>query len=182
MHGKDAILIALTLVLVMALACLCAQGSPGCGWAPSPPWEGFAPAPPASAPAPAPASAPAPSTPEQAAEAERELWLAEGAGGFDPERGGNDYHDAAPALDYSQVTTGLVADARMLENHARWVEEMKPWSGVAMRVDDLDEASEATTDFLGLRRPQAVAVCNPLQHNERDPATFAGNKKFVFNA
>lgn len=213
MNCQDALIIALTLALVVLLVYQCGGGRPAsCGRAAGGA-AGAAAAASASAgqsnfggpPIPAPglhsgapkggASAPAAhgggATPEQTAEAERELWLASteagGAGGFDAERAqdsqaaASQYHDAPPSIDYAGYTKGLVADARMLENHARWVHEMKPWSGVAMRVDDLDEASEASTDFRGLRRPQAPPPqSNPLQVTEKDSSTFAKNPVFRF--
>ena len=57
---------------------------------------------------------------------------------------------------------------------------MKPWSGAAMIVDNMDEAMEAGTDFIGLRRPQAIVQHNPLQLTERDTYTYASNPKFNF--
>jgi hypothetical protein len=128
--------------------------------------------------------------PEQIAEAEREQWYAateaNRSGSFnteltqDAQTDTMQYHSAQPAIDYSGYITDLVVDPRTKDNHSRWVEEMKPWSGTAMMVDDLDEALEATTHFIGLRRPQAIVQYNPLQLTERDSYTFASNPKFNF--
>ena len=128
--------------------------------------------------------------PEDIANAEREQWYGEtsraGIQTYDPSAGADiagdavQYHTAAPAMDYGTFITDLVIDPRTKENHAKWVSEMQPWSGTAMMVDDLDEAQEATTDFIGLRRPQPVAVYNPVSLTERDTMTFIGNKRFNF--
>lgn len=130
--------------------------------------------------------------PEMIAAAERDMWYSVDytsppAKGFNPERaydgfktGGPDEDEGAPAIDYGSYVVDLVVDPRTRENHQRWVEEMKPWSGVAMTVDDLEEAMEASTDFQGLRRPQAIVQYNPTQLTERDTATFAVNNKFNF--
>lgn len=204
MKCQDALLIALTLALVLVLVYQCGGGAAGActavagGSAQSNFGGPPIPAPglrkPAAAPAP-PAAKAGPeatpeATPEQAAEAERELWYAaseaDAAGGFDSALAQDaqadpfQYHAAAPSIDYGDYTKSLIIDERMAQNHAAWVKEMKPFSGVAMRVDDLDEASEASTEFLGLRRPQPVAVNNPLQLTERDESTYAKNPSFRF--
>lgn len=128
--------------------------------------------------------------PEQIAEAERDQWFsavgADRTGAFNTELGHDSqsdsmqYHTAQPNLDYNSLITDLVLDPRARENHRRWVEEMQPWSGTAMMVDDMDEAMEASTDFIGLRRPQAIVQYNPLQLTERDASTFVHNAKFNF--
>jgi len=127
-------------------------------------------------------------TPENIAEAEREQWYsalgADQSGQFNTElahEGFTDtmqYHAAAPAIDYGSYITDLVVDPRTRDNHDRWVEEMKPWSGVAMKVDTLD--IEPTLDFQGLRRPQAVVQHNPLMLTEADTYTLSGNRPFNF--
>ena len=128
--------------------------------------------------------------PEMIAEAEREQWYAaagtDQAGHFntelvqDPAKETFQYHTPNQAIDYGSYITDLIVDPRTKDNHERWVEEMKPWSGTAMAVDDLEEAQEATVDFIGLRRPQAVVQYNPLQLTERDTYTLSGNAKFNF--
>ncbi len=128
--------------------------------------------------------------PEELAQAEREAWYnavsADRTGSFntelahDPQSDAMQYHTAQPALDYDSFITDLVVDPRTRENHRRWVEEMQPWSGTAMMVDDMEEAMEASTDFIGLRRPQSVVQYNPLQLTERDASTFVHNPRFNF--
>jgi hypothetical protein len=88
------------------------------------------------------------------------------------------YHQPGPAIDYGEYVTDLVTDPRTRDNHRRWVEEMKPWSGTAMKVDTLD--MENYVDFIGLRRPQAVVQYNPLQLTEIDTYDLAVNPKFNF--
>lgn len=127
-------------------------------------------------------------TPENVAEAEREQWFsaldADQAGQFNTELGREgftdtmQYHQAAPAIDYGSYITDLVVDPRTRDNHNRWVEEMKPWSGVAMKVDSLD--MENYVDFQGLRRPQAVVQYNPLQLTEIDTFDLSVNRPFNF--
>jgi hypothetical protein len=95
---------------------------------------------------------------------------------------GNDavgYHKAAP-VEYNEMITNTVLGARARENHAMWAESMIPWAGVSTSPDTLDEALEATTNFIGLRRPQPIAQYNALQVTERDTMTFLGNHKFNF--
>jgi hypothetical protein len=131
--------------------------------------------------------------PDRIAEAEREAWYAaaeaeaDATGGYFDAEGATTpsaetFQGSAPraSMDYQGYITDLIVDPRTRENHSQWVEEMKPWSGTAMTVDNLDEAMEATTDFIGLRRPQMVAQFNPLQLTERDTYTFASNNKFNF--
>lgn len=126
--------------------------------------------------------------PEDVAEAEREQWYAaldsDRAGSFNTELAQDatadtmQYHSPSPAIDYGSYITDLIVDPRTRDNHRRWVEEMKPWSGTAMKVDDLD--MENYVDFTGLRRPQAVVQYNPLQLTEIDTYDLAKNKKFNF--
>lgn len=126
--------------------------------------------------------------PEMIAEAEREQWYAgldaDSAGQFntelmsDPAAETFQPHCPAPAIDYDGYIADLVVDPRTRDNHRRWIEEMKPWSGTAMMVDNLD--MEPTIDFIGLRRPQAVVQYNPLQLTEIDTHDLAVNPKFNF--
>jgi hypothetical protein len=129
-------------------------------------------------------------TPEQISEAEREQWYsasdADNSGTFnteltqDAQTDTMQYHSSEPAIDYNSQIVDLVVDPRTRENHNRWVEEMKPWSGTAMTVDDMDEAMEATVDFIGLQRPLGCAQYNPFQVTERDPYTFSANRVVNF--
>jgi len=126
--------------------------------------------------------------PERIAEAEREQWYsataADQSGQFNTElvhdasSDTTQYHTTSPALDYDTYITDLVADPRTRENHRRWAEEMKPWSGTARQVDTLE--MENYIDFIGLRRPQAVAQYNPLQLTEIDTGDLIQNPKFNF--
>ncbi len=126
--------------------------------------------------------------PEDVAEAERMQWFtatsADCSGSFntelcaEPTTDVMQYHSAAPAIDYNSYVTDLIVDPRTADNHRRWVEEMKPWSGTAMKVDTLD--MENYIDFQGLRRPQAVVQYNPLQLTEIDTFDLSVNKPFRF--
>jgi len=126
--------------------------------------------------------------PEDVAEAERMQWFtatsADNSGSFNTELAAEpttdvmQYHSAAPAIDYNSFVTDLVVDPRTKDNHRRWVEEMKPWSGTAMKVDDLEMANYV--DFQGLRRPQAVVQYNPLQLTEIDTFDLSVNQPFRF--
>jgi hypothetical protein len=136
--------------------------------------------------------------PEMIAAAERDAWFTpdtpeEGGAseGFDPGDTGmmatsattadpSRSSDPKPSMDYGGYIADLIVDPRTRDNHAKWVEEMGPWSGGPMIVDNMDEAMEATTHFVGLRRPQPVAQYNPLQLTERDTMTFISNNKFNF--
>lgn len=129
--------------------------------------------------------------PEAMSEAERSAWTAtteaSGCSRFDAEVAHDatgdamQYHSTEPPIDYNAYVSDLVLDPRTRDNHAKWVAEMLPFSGTAMMVDNMDEAMEASTNFVGLRRPQAVLQYNPQQLTERDTGTFSGNKKFIFN-
>lgn len=127
--------------------------------------------------------------PDRIAEAEREAWYASDAStdafASDPAMASGRADDAtfggaAEGMDYSRYTTDQVVDPRMRENHRKWVEEMGPWSGSTRNIDNLDEAMEASSHFLGLRRPQMVPVDNPTQVTELGPEHYAGNAKFNF--
>jgi hypothetical protein len=127
--------------------------------------------------------------PEDITQAEDSLWISslenQGIAKYDTELAfdsGNDavgYHKAAP-IEYNEMITDTVLDPRAVENHAKWAESMIPWAGVSTSPDTLDEVLEATTNFIGLRRPQPIAQYNALQVTERDTMTFLGNHKFNF--
>ena len=129
-------------------------------------------------------------THEQISEAERGQWLAateaNSTGAFNTELAQDtqtdtmQYHSAQPSMDYGGYITDLIADPRTRENHARFAADMKPFSGGALKVDDLDEAMEASTHFHGLRRPQAVVQHNPHQVTEIGSSILASNAKFNF--
>jgi hypothetical protein len=130
-------------------------------------------------------------THEQISEAERGQWLAateeNSTGAFNTELAQDaqtdtmQYHTAQPSMDYGGYITDLIADPRTRENHARFAADMKPFSGGALKVDDLDEALEAGTHFHGLRRPQAtVQKKTAHQLTEVDASILASNPKFNF--
>jgi hypothetical protein len=111
-------------------------------------------------------------SPENIAEAERELWFAAtesaNTGGFDTFAGQNaasdtmQYHESAPGIDYSEYITDLVVDDRTKDNHKKWAKEMQPWSGTTMKVDDMDEALAMSTHRVGIG---AFALRAPVQYN-----------------
>ncbi len=125
-------------------------------------------------------------TPERIAEAERESWFAALEKGqvasVDPERMTEPtaYHDKEPEIDYATRLTSIIADDRMVQNHRAWAKDMKPWSGVARKVGEIEV--ENYLHFQGLRRPQAVAQHAPLQLTEIDQDDLVKNKKFRFVA
>lgn len=85
-------------------------------------------------------------------------------------------------MNFSEYLTNQVADPTVRENHKKWVKDIGPWSGTAARnMDNMDEALEASVNFMGLRRPQAVKQFNQHQVTELDESSFSNNKKFVFN-
>ena len=84
----------------------------------------------------------------------------------------------AEANDYGSYMRSLVADDRMLANQAAWVKEVQPFSQTALIIKDFDV--EPYIPFVGLRRPQAVAVYNPTRLTEWSPEDLAPNKKFDF--
>lgn len=84
----------------------------------------------------------------------------------------------ADSNDYGTYMRSLIADDRMLQNHAAWVKEVQPFSQTSLKINDFD--IEPYVDFIGLRRPQAVAVYNPTQLTELAPEDLAPNKKFDF--
>jgi hypothetical protein len=119
--------------------------------------------------------------PAMIAQAEQEQWMSSNA--FDSEKAYScnaDDYAGGKDMDYDAYVTNLVVDSRTLENHHKWVNEMKPFSGVARSVDDMEEAVEASTEFVGLRRAQPIVQYNPLQLTEKDTGTFISNPKFNF--
>jgi hypothetical protein len=84
----------------------------------------------------------------------------------------------AEANDYGAYMRSLIADDRMLANHAAWAKEVQPFSQTSIKINDFD--IEPYVDFIGLRRPQAVAVYNPTQLTELAPEDLSPNKKFEF--
>ncbi len=130
-----------------------------------------------------------PLDPEGTAERDRADWLAageaDGIAGYDTEAldSASDalrYHQTAPAINYGKYVSDVALDARTEANHRAWVAEMKPWSGSLRGIDTLDEALEASTNFVGLRRPQSVAQRDPFFITEKDSSTYAKNPKFNF--
>jgi hypothetical protein len=130
-------------------------------------------------------------TPEDITNAEQQDWYdytaESNTGNFNAElaadsNGGDtmQYHTAEPAINYGDFITDMIIDPRTKENHNKWVEEMKPFSGGPMMVDNMDEAIEASIDFRGLRRPQAVVQNNPLFITEIDTRLLASNCPFNF--
>lgn len=129
-------------------------------------------------------------TPEDISSAEAEDWYSatsrDNTGSFNAEMSYDQqgstmmYHTSEPAIDYSSFITDIIVDPRTHENHNQWVAEMIPFSGTPTMVDNLDEALEAGINFIGLRRPQAVAQYNPTFVTEIDPRILAGNAQFNF--
>ena len=127
--------------------------------------------------------------PEAAANAEQELWTSgqadDGIQTFDSEQAYDSqqdavrYHQKTPAS-YDDRLASTVLDGRSVENHRKWVESVKPWSGTATTVDTVDEAMEASISFVGLQRPRPVAQHNALQLTEIDYTHLMGNSDFRF--
>lgn len=127
--------------------------------------------------------------PEAAATAEQELWTGaqadDGIQTFDSEQAYDSqqdavrYHQKTPAS-YDDRLASTVLDSRSVENHRKWVESVKPWSGTATTVDTVDEAMEASISFVGLQRPRPVAQHNALQLTEIDYTHLMGNSDFRF--
>ena len=90
--------------------------------------------------------------------------------------GTEDFTD--PRADYGSYVTNLIVDPRTQDNHSKWVDEMKPWSGTARKVDTLEV--ENYVDFRGLRRPQAVVQHNPMMLTEVDSHDLSKHNKFNF--
>jgi len=128
-------------------------------------------------------------TPEDIAEEEREMWFAATqaghTSGYNTEEAfcvSSDtiqYHTQEPGMDYNGHITDLISGPRMRQNHANWVDEMRPWGGTTMKVDTLDV--ENYVPFTGLRRPQAVHQSdNRLFITEVDEGDLARHNKFNF--
>ena len=127
--------------------------------------------------------------PEAAANAEQELWTGaqadDGIQTFDSEQAYDSqqdavrYHQKTPAS-YDDRLASTVLDSRSVENHRKWVASVKPWSGTATTVDTVDEAMEASINFVGLQRPRPVAQHNALQLTEIDYTHLMGNSDFRF--
>lgn len=85
----------------------------------------------------------------------------------------------APAINYQEISTDIIADDRMKENQYKWAHAMKGYGATTLKADDLHPE-----DYLphhGLRFPQAgVGQCNPLQITEIDDTHLARNAKFNF--
>lgn len=126
---------------------------------------------------------------EAAATAEQELWTDatsdDSIQTFDTEQAFNSqqdavrYHQKTPAS-YDEQLAKTVIGAREQHNHDQWYTSMTPWSGTATTVDTLDEAMEASINFVGLQRPQAVAQSNALLITEIDASHLIGNNVFRF--
>jgi hypothetical protein len=119
---------------------------------------------------------------DRIAHAERAVWSPAGpavAGHVAP---GETAHSGGATYDYGAVLTEQVADARMADNHRKFVKELKPFTGAGGRMrDNHEEAfSQSAIPWVGLRRPQAVPQYNPTQLTEADHTTYADNKKFNF--
>lgn len=125
---------------------------------------------------------------EDIAEAERAVWDSshdsDGTAAYDPVAGATtsgdalQYHAKGPVIDYDGYIAKLIMDDRTRDNHAKWVKEMRPWSGAIHNVDTFSTGNYLS--WRGLRRPQAVVQVNPLFVTETSPDDLAENKKFNF--
>jgi len=94
--------------------------------------------------------------------------------------------DDADTTDYASYIANKVVDDKTRANHGRWVSEMKPWSKVAVAVDNMDEAIVEGISFVGFSRPSWTGMKfsgQGLTETEIDPATAhpVGNKPFRFS-
>ena len=125
---------------------------------------------------------------EDLAEAERAVWNAahdgDGTATYDPVAGSSaagdsiQYHSKGPAIDYDGYIAELIMDDRTRENHAKWVQEMRPWSGAIHNVDTFSAGDYL--DWRGLRRPAPVTQVSNLFVTEVGPDDLASNRKFNF--
>ena len=84
-------------------------------------------------------------------------------------------------MDYNEHITDLVVDPKTRQNHKAWAKEMRPYSGTARTVDNMDEAVEQGIHRTGLGRHQSVEQHNPLQVTELDPSHLPSSRAFRFN-
>ena len=123
---------------------------------------------------------------ERAAAAERNAWTlaapSDGSYSYNPDTASTcdgdmmQYHMGgcgAGAMDHSRYIEDLALGQETRANHARWANEIAPWSaGRARKVDTLED--ENYVHWQGLRGPhQPVEVANPSQVTELDPEDLA---------
>lgn len=90
---------------------------------------------------------------------------------------------ATPGSSYDHMAsiTDLVVDPRTKEQHRQWTNNMSPFSGRPMMVDNMEEAFAQSHPFTGFSRPRSVVQNNPLQVTEADHSTFSDSRRVVFN-
>lgn len=94
----------------------------------------------------------------------------------------NDY--GAPGVDYKDWVAAQAIDSQVVKNHAEFVKDRIGADGqnITGRTHTPDTLEGQETPWIGLRRPQAVAVCNPTQVADVDYNWYAKKPTFTWSS
>ena len=111
--------------------------------------------------------------PEKEAEENRAEWLNSLNRSSVEEYSMNDFSsDSFIGNSSEDRLKSLVITSDQQASHDEFVKAAKPYSRTAMVVDDLNEAIEANSNFIGLFRPKGTPQNNPLFITEVDSNTL----------
>ena len=94
----------------------------------------------------------------------------------------NEY--GTPGADYKDWIAMQAVDPQVVQNHAEFVEDRvrqgANWTGRTYSPDSHE--SYDPLPWQGLRRPQAVPICNPTQVPDVNPGTYAKDATFTWRS
>jgi hypothetical protein len=92
----------------------------------------------------------------------------------------------APGLDFKDWVTSQSVDPQVLKNHAEFVADRlgtdNPQNITGRTYSPDSHDSYDPIPWVGLRRPQAVAVCNPTQVSDVDYNLYETKPKFTWSS
>jgi hypothetical protein len=91
----------------------------------------------------------------------------------------------APGMEYKDWVASQAVDPTVIKNHAEFVADRQKLSGqnILGRTTSYDSHSSDSIPWIGLRRPQAVPICNPTQIPDSvDIDWYDAKPKFNWNS
>ena len=97
----------------------------------------------------------------------------------------NDF--GVPGGDFKDWVTNQAVDSAVLKNHAEFVSDRldntrQNATGRTYSPSQGSDMEISQSHWIGLRRPQAVAVCNPTQVTQSEPSNFTQTAKFTWSS
>lgn len=91
----------------------------------------------------------------------------------------------APGMEFKDWVASQSVDPTVIKNHAEFVKDREKIRGDNVTGKTFSPDSHDSYDplpWIGLRRPQAVAVCNPTQVSDMDVNLFSAKPKFTWSS